>query len=131
MVLLNYRLGDQGVLAQAGCDCGRTLPILERLEGRRSWVLRLGDGRELSALTLESMFRHELASTLKVQLEERAPGSLHWRIVPFAGVDRAELRDTLTERAGRVLGPETSLSVEFVDDIRSTEGGKLRRAVKH
>jgi phenylacetate-CoA ligase len=129
MVLLNYRLGDRAVVGESSCDCGRTLPILERLEGRTSSVMQLGDGRELSALTLESMFRRELEPTLKVQLEERAPGDLHWRVVPFSGVDHDELRGTLTEHARRVLGPETRLTIEFVDDIRATEGGKLRRAV--
>jgi phenylacetate-CoA ligase len=129
MVLLNYRLDDRGVMGQARCGCGRTLPVLERLEGRRSSVLRLGDGRELSALTLESMFRRELEPTLKVQLEERAVGRLHWRIVPFSDVDQGELRGTLTERARQVLGPQTRLTIEFVDEIHATEGGKLRRAL--
>jgi phenylacetate-CoA ligase len=130
MVLLNYRLGDSGVLGERACACGRTLPLLERLEGRSSSLLQLADGRRLSVLTVESMFRDELAPTLKVQLEEQAAGRLHWRIVPFEGIDRDALRGSLTERARRVLGPSTSLTVEFVEDIASTEGGKLRRLVR-
>jgi phenylacetate-CoA ligase len=130
MVLLNYRLDDRGVIGEAGCDCGRTLPVLASLEGRRSSIVRLGDGRELSALTLESMFRRELGPTLKVQLEERGAGRLHWRIVPFAGADRNDLRNTIAERARRVLGSQTHLTIEFVDDIPATQAGKLRRAVR-
>ncbi|MBN1318585.1 MAG: phenylacetate--CoA ligase family protein, partial [Anaerolineales bacterium] len=33
MVLLNYRLGDRAVMAGTQCPCGRSLPLLERLEG--------------------------------------------------------------------------------------------------
>lgn len=130
MVVLNYRMGDSGVLSCEPCACGRTLPLLDRLDGRSSSLLRLGDGRRLSALTVEAMFREELRPTLKVQLEERDAGRLHWRIVPFAGADRDALRGSLAERAQRVLGPQTTLTIEFVEDIASTEGGKLRRAVR-
>lgn len=130
MVLLNYRLGDQGTLAEEACGCGRTLPLLELLEGRRSTLMRLGDGRELSALTLEAMFRVQLGPTRKVQLVERGAGDLLWRIVPFSNVSQSELREALADRANEVLGPDTNLTIEFVDDIPATEGGKLRRALK-
>jgi phenylacetate-CoA ligase len=34
-VLLNYRIGDRGTLSPQPCPCGRSLPLLASLEGRR------------------------------------------------------------------------------------------------
>jgi phenylacetate-CoA ligase len=129
MALLNYSLGDRAVLSPDPCRCGRSLPLLARLEGRRSEVVRLADGRELSSLTLEALFGAELRRTIQAQIEQAAPGRLHWRIVPFSPGDREALREALLARGRRVLGADTSLSVEFVEHISRTVGGKFLRSV--
>ena len=116
-VLLNYRLDDRGVLAAAPCPCGRTLPLLARLEGRTSELIALADGRVMPSLELEGRFRQELRPTLQVQIVHPAPGHVRWRIVPFAGVERERLRQELVERGRDVLGEDTLVEVEFVEDI--------------
>lgn len=130
LVLLNYRLGDIGVLDPEPCSCGMTLPLLGRLEGRPSELVRLPDGRELPSITFERMFEAELRDVLKVQLEQRDGGRIVWRIVPFEGADRDSLRSGLLERAEAVLGTPTSISVEFVDDIPPSPAGKFPRVVR-
>jgi phenylacetate-CoA ligase len=64
MALLNYRIGDRGALAAEPCPCGRSLPVLARLEGRRSEIIQLADGRELSSVTVEAAFSSELRRTV-------------------------------------------------------------------
>ncbi len=129
MALFNYSLGDRAVLSAEPCPCGRTLPILARLEGRRSEMVSLADGRELSSLTIEGLFSKELRQTIQAQIEQQAPGRLHWRIVPFSGVDRDALRDALVMRGQQVLGTGTTLNVNFVEVIARTQAGKFLRAV--
>lgn len=46
MPLIRYRLGDYAELGEA-CSCGRGLPVLRRIHGRRRNMLRLPDGRQL------------------------------------------------------------------------------------
>src|SRR5207249_121199 len=104
MVLLNYRIGDRAILDPEPCPCGRTLPRLRRLEGRRSDVLRLTDGRSLSAFMMEALFRDALRPTRKVQLAQPTPGVVHWRIVPFAGADPDALSAAIRARAEEILG---------------------------
>jgi phenylacetate-CoA ligase len=125
MALLNYRLGDRAVLSPDACPCGRSLPLLARLEGRRSEVVRLPDGRQLSSLTLEALFGAQLRRTIQAQLEQDAPGRLRWRIVPFAEVDRDALRNALIARGQQVLGAGTTLTVDFVEEIARTPAGKF------
>jgi phenylacetate-CoA ligase len=129
MALLNYSLGDRAVLSPEPCPCGRSLPLLARLEGRRSEVVRLADGRELSSLTLEALFGAELRRTIQAQIDQQTPGRLHWRIVPFSDADRGALRDALLARGRRVLGAGTTLTVEFVEHIPRTAAGKFIRSV--
>lgn len=130
MVLLNYRLGDRAVLATEPCPCGRTLPVLARLEGRRSEIVELADGREISSLTMEGMFRVVLCQTVQAQVEQIAPGQLRWRLVPFGGADREALESELLGRARDVLGADTKVTVELVDAIPRTAQGKFVRTVK-
>jgi len=128
-VLLNYRLGDQGILAAAPCPCGRSLPLLARLEGRTSEQVTLGDGRVLTSLDVLALFRVELRAALKAQVVHPGPGVVRWRIVPLPGADQEALRRRLVERGRDVLGDGTRIEVEFVDDIPSTPHGKFRRVV--
>jgi phenylacetate-coenzyme A ligase PaaK-like adenylate-forming protein len=129
MALLNFSLGDRAVLSAEPCPCGRSLPLLARLEGRRSESVRLADGRELSSLTLEGLFASELRRTIQAQISQQAPGCLHWRIVPFPTADRDALRAALLARGRRALGVETTLTVEFVDNIPRTTAGKFVRGI--
>jgi phenylacetate-CoA ligase len=126
LVLLNYRLDDRAVMATNPCPCGRSLPMLETLEGRSSEMLLLADGRAISSLSLESLLRRELRATRKVQIAQSAPGEFRLRVVPFARADRDRLRAALIERAGRLLDAGNRLEVEFVKDIRLTAAGKFR-----
>jgi phenylacetate-CoA ligase len=129
MVLLNLRIGDRGELAAKPCACGRTLPVLARLEGRRSDNVTLADGRVISSLSMEGLFRAELRQTRQGQIVQIAPGDLRWRVVPFKTVDQTEMRRALLERAREVLGASTCLDVEFVDEIAKTGQGKLLHVV--
>ena len=127
-VVLNYRLGDRAALDPGRCGCGRTLPLLASLEGRRSELVRLEDGREVSALVLNQLFEAELAATLKSQLRQSGPGVLRWAVVPGPGADPAAIRSAMLARAGDVLSGST-VEIDIVDDIEPTTRGKFRSAV--
>ena len=128
-VLLNYRMGDRAVLAERPCPCGRSLPLLASFEGRRSEMIRLANGRTVSSLTLEGLFRGELRRTLQAQIEQLDTGELRWHIVPSASADRDELRRAFTARGRLALGADTPLTIQFTDHIASTNQGKFLRAV--
>jgi phenylacetate-CoA ligase len=128
-VLLNYRLGDRGVLATAPCPCGRSLPLLERLEGKTTDFIQLPDGREVSTWLLESRMARALDSTLQHQVVIVGPGRLLLRAVPLSTVDRETLLRVFAELTRTVLGPGVQVDVELVEEIVPTPTGKLRRVV--
>ncbi|MGH8714250.1 MAG: hypothetical protein ACREYB_09600, partial [Casimicrobiaceae bacterium] len=127
MELLTYRLGDRAAIARQPCACGRSLPLLVRMEGRRSEIIRLADGRELSSLAIEASFGAELRRTIQAQIEEEAPGRLRWRLVASRPGENEALRDAFIRRGRQVLGAATALEVEFVEQIARTPAGKFTR----
>jgi phenylacetate-CoA ligase len=130
LVLLNYRLGDLGVMSPRRCACGRTLPLLAALHGRRSELLDIGDGRKLPSLSLEGMLRDELRSVIKTQIAQTRPGWITWRLVPHEGADVAALRTVVARRTRELLGDGIDVDVELLDDIPQSPDGKLQRVAR-
>ena len=129
-VLLNYRLGDQAVMAASACGCGRSLPVLEHLVGRTSEVLHLADGRSLPDFVLIHACKKDLRAVLQSQLVEDGPGRFRWRVVPGRDADREVLGAGLLRGAESVLGPDDRLRIEFVGTLSVTGIEKLRRVIR-
>ena len=128
-VLLNYRIGDRAVADPHPCPCGRSLPLLAHLEGRRGETIRAADGREFSPIGLESAFWTELQSTRLYQVVHLTPDTLTWRIVPGIAADRDALRTALLTRCRVLFGDSIAAEIEFVDDVTRTASGKARRLI--
>ena len=129
-VLLNYRLGDLGVMSTEPCSCGRTLPVLSELRGRVNEFLTLPDGRRIIAGVIEVPLLDELATTLQAQLVQRGERELLWRIVPFASIDPEPFKRAFREKTLSLVGEGMDVVVEFVDDIPRTPTGKRLRLLK-
>lgn len=129
MVLLNYRLGDLAALDPRPCPCGRSLPLLDRLQGRRTEVIRLRDGRCISAAPLEVGCEDVLADALAAQIVQHGPDQVCWRIVPLPGADREAMQRALPERTRAILGADVRVVVEFLTHVSRTPQGKLPRVI--
>lgn len=128
MVLLNYRLGDLGVLATKPCPCGRNLPLIEKLGGRVFEIIRLPDGRQFIADALEIEFKNELESSLQAQVSQLGPHQVLWRVVPSARADREALCRKMLEKSKSIFG-DIEVEVEFVEKIPRTSAGKFPRII--
>lgn len=42
MPLIRYKIGDVGILSDDSCSCGRGLPLLKSIEGRKNDLIRIG-----------------------------------------------------------------------------------------
>jgi phenylacetate-CoA ligase len=131
MVLLNYKLDDLGSFATGTCQCGRSLPVLNQLEGRRSDLLELPGGRNISVLALEGYCRYELKPTIQVQIQQFQKNEITWRIVPFSNTSLTELERQLIEKTRSMLGEDVKVAVEFVADIPRTSQGKIQRVLQN
>jgi phenylacetate-CoA ligase len=112
-VLLNYRIGDRGRLANQPCTCGRTLPLLAKLEGRRDDVVALPNGQFLHSATVWFAIRGN-PDFIQYQLVQH---TLHQFELKLSTVDVPTFERVsvdLLARLGPVLGEGTSLTASYV-----------------
>jgi phenylacetate-CoA ligase len=129
-VLLNYKLGDVVTWSTTACPCGRTLPTLERIEGRSDDRVLLPDGRRLHALAvLEPL--DGIPGLVQVQLVQEELQRFALRAVCTDEIPWEPMCQQLTVALRPVLGQDSVLAVEQVEAIRPGPGGKVRAVISH
>jgi phenylacetate-CoA ligase len=124
MPLIRYRVGDVGGLSNDECDCGKRLPLLAHIEGRRDDILFTRDGRRVGRL--DPIFKKGLP-VVEAQIIQRSLSSVVVRYVPddgFDGKSRLELADRLRERMGDI-----EVGFDEVGAIPRTSRGKFKAVV--
>ena len=126
MPLIRYEIGDLGSLAPAGrrCQCGRTLPILQSVEGRLDDVIRTRDGRRVGRL--DPVFKADIPLREAQIIQERLD-LVRVRIVPAKGY-RARHGDAIIKGLRDRIG-DMDIVLEQVDHIPRTASGKLRGVI--
>jgi phenylacetate-CoA ligase len=128
MPLIRYRVGDRGRLAAAGttCACGRTLPVLEAVEGRLDDVLYTTDGRVIGRL--DPVFKADLP-VREAQVIQESLTRVIVRYVPTVGFSAAH-DQSIIERLQQRLGP-IQVKLEPVTELPRTANGKFRAVISH
>ena len=125
MPLIRYATGDRAVRGTGPCPCGRTLPTLERIEGRRDDVIRTPDGRLIGRL--DPIFK-AVSSLFETQIIQDRPDHVRVEIVATPQFGEAEAASLLRELSLR-LGPSMKISLTKVPQIDRTRSGKLRSVI--
>jgi phenylacetate-CoA ligase len=126
MPLIRYRVGDCGRLAAEGttCSCGRTLPVLAAVEGRKDDVLFTVDGRCIGRL--DPVFKTNLP-VIEAQIIQEALDRVRVRYLPAPDYTPQAGRSIiarLQERMGQV-----EVVLEAVEAIPRGTNGKFRAVI--
>ena len=126
MPLIRYRLGDQvqRLVRHESCSCGRTLPQLLSVEGRKDDVLYTPDGRSIGRL--DPVFKTQLPIR-EAQIVQDSLSCVRVRYVPTAGFDQ-HTANTIITRLRERMGP-IDVVLEELMEIPREKNGKFR-AVK-
>lgn len=127
MPIIRYRVGDLATLEQAPCRCGRGLPRLGRVEGRRSDLLVTPSGRRMHALAVMYVLR-EVSAIDEFQVVQERRDRLRVLVVlrePLAAAARA----MLVARLVACFDGEASVELEIVDRIVRSASGKHRYVI--
>jgi phenylacetate-CoA ligase len=131
MPLIRYAVGDIGVPSDERCSCGRTLPLMKVVEGRKDSLIFLPNGQVMSPRAFSvaiSTFRlYRLIEQFR--FIQRKTGSFEILIkVGNSVVDEETMEAELVSHVKRVLGLEkfeVNFEVKFVDEIRLDNSGKF------
>ncbi|OFX35658.1 MAG: hypothetical protein A2Z07_10575 [Armatimonadetes bacterium RBG_16_67_12] len=124
---IRYAIGDIGYLETELCPCGRSLPTWRIVGGRHKDLVTTPKGiRNLPTnLLAEPRWREKIAG---VRFLQESPDALIAQVVrgpAFAAEDTEALRAEVDAYFEGLL----TVSVEFVDSIEQTAGGKYRFVV--
>jgi phenylacetate-CoA ligase len=121
---IRYRLGDQVTLSDKTCPCGRGLPCLERIEGRKTDWLVDSTGKKIHGLVVA----HTIAKVQGIkqfQIVQKTPTEVLVRIVKngfYRDTDDAWVVDSLSKY---FTGP-IRIDLLPVDQIEASASGKHR-----
>jgi phenylacetate-CoA ligase len=127
MPIIRYRTGDMGELDHRACPCGRSLPLLKRVEGRRTDFLVTPGGRIVHALGVIYVLR-EVETVREFQVVQEAVDRVCVDVVPTPAFSDDE-RATIERRIRTLLGREVDVMIRTVEGIRRAPSGKFRYVI--
>ncbi len=124
MPLIRYAVGDRArrPRSETRCACGRSLPVLEALEGRTSDLIRTPDGTTIGGL--DTVF-HSGLPMHEAQIVQESLKRFRINVVPAAGFGEAHRQDLVRGVRARI-GHEVDVDVVLVESIPRTSAGKFR-----
>ncbi len=124
MPFVRYRTGDMAIPTGRTCECGRGLPLLERIEGRTFDNILTPDGRSIGGYFWTYLSRI-VPGIKKFQVEQKQRNSVTFRIVPGPNWD-----DSYSERIRKEIsdnmGEAVKVRVDKVDEIPLSPAGKFK-----
>ena len=126
MPFIRYELGDLGAMVEEQCACGRGLPLLTGLEGRRSDTIVTADGREIPGGVLVFGYLAQLGIE-QFQIVQERIDVVKVRLVLKPCCDAESAGKTVSSVKSRyesILGPSVRVEIEVVPEIAATSHGK-------
>jgi phenylacetate-CoA ligase len=133
MPLIRYAVGDVGKAStETDCPCGRKLPLMKVMEGRKDSVVTLPDGRALSSFVfIAAIYQLSFYSRIeKFRVIQKKIDRFKFLIkVKDNGIDVNFAEQEIVMLFSRVFdldADEVEFEVEFVNDIPLDNSGKFR-----
>jgi phenylacetate-CoA ligase len=124
MPLLRYVNGDLATAGSGTCACGRGLPLLTRVDGRKLDALRTPDGRYVPGEYIVYAFLHA-TGIKRYQVVQKRLDAFDISLVRDADFDPSVV-DLIRRELAKVVGDSVQLDFRYADDIPLTATGKLR-----
>ena len=127
MPIIRYRTGDIGAFEPTACGCGRALPRLKRVEGRRTDFLITPGGKVMHALAAIYVLR-EVPGIRQFQLIQEQLDLLRVTVAPDSGFP-AEAPDQIVAKLERLFDGQIGVELELVPSIPPLPSGKHRYVI--
>jgi phenylacetate-CoA ligase len=125
MPFIRYRIGDIGVLSDRKCNCGRGLPIIEKVEGRTFDMIVGTNGRAVGGTFWTLLLRTAIEGIKQFQVVQETMSEINIKVVPEETFEEGQ-RDILIKRIREYLGEDMNINFQMVDKIPLTKSGKYR-----
>jgi phenylacetate-CoA ligase len=127
MPLIRYELNDVAVAApiSSRCGCGRSLPLLERVEGRVADLIAVPGGTFLVPHFFVVMFKN-LQEVHRYQIVQIGSSSIVVRLVAKNRCDPGAVEAVIRREVSMATGDALEVEFEWLDEIPLSGAGKRR-----
>ena len=125
MPMIRYEVGDMAVWADKPCSCGRTLPLLARIEGRVADYVLTKSGDYISGISLTENFAVKIPGVAQMQIVQEEIDRFTFNIVKGSDFC-AESLEVLAEQVENHFGAGTRYTTVYLDTIPQEPSGKYR-----
>jgi len=127
MPLIRYQIGDIGMPSARRCVCGRGLPLMEFIEGRKDDFIVSLSGRYISPRAIIPLIeKHKDITEFRIIQDKKDHVTIY---IVAKGIIYPETEDELRQDLSEMLGKGMCIAIETVKEIPRTERGKLRAVI--
>lgn len=126
MPLIRYNIEDTGIQTDEKCPCGRSLPLMKKIEGRSNDFVILKDGRMISPLgLLNAIWTISEEMLLEYKIIQMAK---NYFVIKIVGKKECsdEIASQIQDSMKEIVGKDSRIEVKMVDEIRKSASGKTK-----
>ena len=127
MPLIRYRVEDMAERTSRACDCGRGLPLMDRVAGRLADFLVRADGARVAGISLIENTLTNIPGLEQMQIVQHELDRIELRVVPTAAFG-PEHRRELTKYFEATF-PGARVELQDVAALARESNGKYRFAI--
>lgn len=126
MPLIRYKIEDVGIPSDEKCPCGRGLPLMKILDGRKDAFIKTPDGRTFSPIVwIIILMQYDID---QYQVIQETINQIYIKIVPKRDF-KLETITKIKSDINKLLGPEVIIEIQIVDEIPREKSGKIKPIV--
>lgn len=124
MPFIRYKNGDLATQSTKVCSCGRGLPLIENVDGRKTDVIVAHNGTKIPGIYFPHLMK-EIPEVRKFQVIQKSRTVIEVKIVQQPKISEEKIQFVRHE-IQNVVGDEVDIQFNFVDDIPLNASGKFR-----
>ncbi|MCP4402610.1 MAG: phenylacetate--CoA ligase family protein [bacterium] len=129
MPFIRYSVGDIGVLSDTRCPCGRGLPMLSVIEGRRIDCIVLPDGKSISPYLLTCAIE-DIPGILRYQIIQQENKEITVNFIKGEDFSPGTIGQ-IKEQCRGVLGDDVAVLPVVTETLRYDKSGKFRVVISN
>jgi phenylacetate-CoA ligase len=131
MPFIRYAIGDVGIPANDECPCGRSLPLMTVVEGRRDSFLVMPDGHLLSPRVFTNAMSKFFEKIVQYKVVQKKADLFEVYMKLKEKTCEDVLETEIVEHLRKVLsfGDDLAVIVKVVDDLQICKSGKLMAVI--
>ncbi len=125
MPLIRYENGDLGIPTSKKCECGRSLPLIHSIVGRKNDILVTKDGKLIPSTLIPDIFQMFEKDIQKYQVIQTHIDKLELLLVKKKTYNE-QVTEAIKKSLYKYFNDDCTIHINYVDSIKTPPSGKHR-----